>query len=105
MISFHSLYVISKQNYLHSIHFHSFILKLPIKITQFHSILFHSFPLLKYISFHSFTFHYDHSIPFSYELPNETLEILNYIWKGLCDRELAALYFIVVLYCIATVLD
>ena len=58
MILFHSLYVTLKQYYLCSFHFHSFILKHPIKFTYFHSIpyrsiIFHSFPLLKYISFHS----------------------------------------------------
>ena len=62
MILFHSLHVTPKQDYLHSIHFHSFPF-LYFKTSNqcylipFHSILFHSFPLLKYISFHSIHFH------------------------------------------------
>ena len=73
MILFHSLYIYPKQNYLHSIHFYSFILKHPIKFTYFHSIpyrsiIFHSFPLLKYISFHSISLNSLMIIPF-YSIP------------------------------------
>ena len=78
MIPFHSLHVAPKQDYLHSIYFHSFPF-LYFKTSNqgylipFHYILFHSFLLLKYIPFHSFPFSYDHFIPFPYELPNEAL--------------------------------
>ena len=65
MISFHSLYVDPKQDYLHSIHLHSFpfvYFKTSNQsyLISFHSILFlnfipfYSFSLLKYILFHSF---------------------------------------------------
>ena len=76
MISFHFLYVTPKQDYLHSIYFHSFPF-LNFKTSNqgylipFHSILFHSFPLLKYIPFPYDYFIPFHSIPFPYELPNE----------------------------------
>ena len=62
MILFHSFHVDSKQDYLHSIHFHSFLF-LYFKTSNqgylipFYSILFHSFPLLKYITLHSIHFH------------------------------------------------
>ena len=68
MIPFHSLHVAPKQDYLDSIHFHSFPF-LYFKTSNqgylipFHSILFHSFPLN---TFHSFSFPYDHSIPFHF---------------------------------------
>ena len=58
MISFHSLHVALKQDYLHFIYFHSFPL-LHFKTSKqgylnpFNSILFYFFPLLKYIPFHS----------------------------------------------------
>ena len=58
MIPFHSLYVASKQDYLHSIHFYSFLF-LYFKtsnrgyLISLHSFLFHSFHLLKDILFHS----------------------------------------------------
>ena len=70
MISFHSLHVTPKQDYLHSIHFHSFPF-LYFKTSNqgylipIHSILFHSFPLLKYIPFHSITLHSLIIIPFN----------------------------------------
>ena len=83
MILFHFLYVAPKQDYLHSIHFHSFPF-LYFKtynqgyLISFNSIFFHSFHLLKYISFHSIPFlsiplWSFHSISFLYELPNGAL--------------------------------
>ena len=57
MISFHSVHVIPKQDYLHSIHFHSFPFLYFKTSNQGYLILFHSFPLLKYIPFHSIPFH------------------------------------------------
>ena len=73
MISFHSLRVAPKQDYLHSIHFHSFPF-LYFKtsnqgyLNPFQSNLFHSFPLLKYIPFHSIPFHSLMTISF-YSIP------------------------------------
>ena len=69
MIPFHSLHVAPKQDYLHSIHFHSspfvyFKTSNQDYLIPFHSILFHSFPLLKYIPFHSIPFHSLMIIPF-----------------------------------------
>ena len=68
MIPFHSLHVSSKQDYLHSIHFHSFpffYFKISNQgyLIPFHFILFHSFPLLKYIPFLSIPLWSFHSIP------------------------------------------
>ena len=80
MISFYSLHIAPKQDYLHSIHFHLFsflYFKTPNQgyLIPFHSILFYSFLLLKYIPFHFILFHSliiisFHSIPFPCELPN-----------------------------------
>ena len=82
MIPFHSLHVAPKQDYLHSIHFHSFPFLYFKTFNQgylipFRSILFHSFPLLKYIPFHSLMIIPFHFIPFPYKLPNKALESIN----------------------------
>ena len=81
MILFFSLYVIPKQDYLHSIHLHYFPFLyfktfkqgylIRFHSIQFDSFLFHSFHSLKYIpfyfiSFHSFPFLYDHYTPFHF---------------------------------------
>ena len=73
MISFISLHVTPKQDYLHFIHFHSFPFLYIKTSNQCYLISFFSihFPYLN--TFHSFSFPYDHSIPFPYELPNEAL--------------------------------
>ena len=65
MISFHSFHATPKQDYLHSIHFHSLILKIQSRLLN--SILFHSVPLLKYIPLISFPFPYDHFILFHFK--------------------------------------
>ena len=73
MIPFHSLYITLKQDYLHFIHFHSFLFFNFKTSNQGYLILFHSinFPYLN--TFHSIPFPYDNSIPFLYELTNEAL--------------------------------
>ena len=53
MIQFISLYVTPKQDYLHSIHLHSFSFLYFKTSKQRYLIPFHSFHLLKYIPFHS----------------------------------------------------
>ena len=71
MIPFHSLHVAPKEDYLHSIHFHSFSF-LYFKTSNygylipFHSIIFHSFPLNTFhsIPFHSLMIILFHSLPF-----------------------------------------
>ena len=73
MFPFHSFHVNPKQDYLHSIHFHSFPFLYFKTSNQGYLIPFHSFPFLSLtyihsIPFHSFPFLYNHSIPF-YSLP------------------------------------
>ena len=68
MIPFHSLHVAFKQDYLYSIHFHSFpfvYFKISNQgyLISFHFILFHLFPLLKYIPFLFILLWSFHSIP------------------------------------------
>ena len=77
MILFNFLYITLKQNYLHSIHFHSFLF-LYFKTSNQgylippHSILFNSFPLLKYIPFHFISFHSLMIIPFHSFINSQT---------------------------------
>ena len=96
MIQFHSLHVALKQDYLHSIHFNSFIFKTSNQgyLIPFHFILFHSFPLLKYIIFHSFPFPYDHFIPFPYELPNGPLVFSPFPYKKKKKKILLQFFFL-----------
>ena len=97
MIQFHSLHVALKQDYLHSIHFHSFIFKTSNQgyLIPFHFILFHSFPLLKYIIFHSFPFPYDHFIPFPYKLPNGPLVFSPFPYKKKKKNPSLVFFFVI----------
>ena len=73
MIVFHSSHVAPKQDYLHSIHFHSFPLFYFKTSNQNYLIPFH------FIHFHSLIIISFHSIPFSYELPSEAYECWLYL--------------------------
>ena len=80
-------------------HFHSFPF-LYFKTSNqcylipFHFILFHSFPLLKYIPFYSIPLWSFHSIPFSYELPNENTKRNNIDREKPTIKHVALSYFV-----------
>src|SRR6266702_3783618 len=83
MIPFNSLHVAPKQNYLHSIHFHSFPFLYFKTSNQGYLIPFHSIPFPYLNTFHSIPFHSFMIIPF-HSLMNSQTEPYFHIHSLLC---------------------